>query len=68
MLIEFKRYCVQPAELEIQKIIILEKALQDKLHDLQLIYESFEEALLNKYIDSEDYFRFLSEKIASQPI
>ncbi len=64
MLIEFKRYCVQPAELEVQKNQLSEQTLQDKLHDLQLIYEGFEEALLNKYIDTEDYFRLLSESIS----
>ena len=63
MLIEFKRYCVQPTEL-MESNVQSTKALQDKLHDLQLIYEGFEEALFNKYIDSEDYFRLLSEKIA----
>ena len=30
---------------------------------MQLIYENFEAELSNKYIDSEDYFRLLSEKI-----
>ncbi len=64
MLIEFKRYCVQPGELEIQKSELSEQTLQGKLHDLQLIYEGFEEALLNKYIDTEDYFRLLSESIS----
>jgi ATP-dependent helicase/nuclease subunit B len=62
MLIEFKRYCVQPTEL-LESNDQSTKALQDKLHDLQLIYEGFEEALFNKYIDTEDYFRLLSEKI-----
>ena len=64
MLIEFKRYCIQPSELVEKQNYLSEKVLQDKLHDLQLIYESFEEALLNKYVDTEDYFRLLSEKIA----
>lgn len=64
MLIEFKRYCVQPSELESQGHQIQEQALRDKLHDLQLIYERFEEALINKYIDSEDYFRLLSARIS----
>ena len=64
MLIEFKRYCVQPQELmEVGQTEQSEKVLKDKLHDLQLIYEKFEEELFNKYIDSEDYFRLLSEKI-----
>lgn len=64
MLIEFKRYCVQPSELEIQRNQHEEQTLQEKLHDLQLIYSGFEEAIFNKYIDSEDYFRLLSESIA----
>ena len=64
MLIEFKRYCVQPQELLQQDHLHSQPTLKNKLHDLQLIYESFEEILLNKYIDSEDYFRLLSEKIA----
>lgn len=64
MLIEFKRYCVQPAELEIQRNQHAQQTLQNKLHDLHLIYEGFEEALFNKYIDTEDYFRLLSDHIA----
>ena len=64
MLIEFKRYCVQPQELiEVGQNEQSEKVLKDKLHDLQLIYENFEAEISNKYIDSEDYFRLLSEKI-----
>ena len=65
MLIEFKRYCIQPQELtEMTNDQQDEKVLKDKLHDLQLIYENFEAELSNKYIDSEDYFRLLSEKIS----
>lgn len=64
MLIEFKRYCIQPSELFEKQQSLSDKVLQDKLHDVQLIYNSFEEELFNKYIDSEDYFRLLSEKIA----
>ena len=69
MLIEFKRYCVQPQELmEVGQTEQSEKVLKDKLHDLQLIYENFEAELSNKYIDSEDYFRLLSEKINESPL
>ena len=65
MLIEFKRYCVQPTRIDGSRTVQQsEKVLKDKLHDLQLIYEDFEAALFNKYIDSEDYFRLLSEKIS----
>ncbi|MFB6465268.1 helicase-exonuclease AddAB subunit AddB [Cytobacillus sp. Hz8] len=68
MLTEFKRYCVKPEELYDKRNELESengnRALQDKLHDLELIYKSFEEALFDKYIDSEDYFRLLAEKIS----
>lgn len=65
MLTEFKRYCVTPEELA-EKQEELErsggaKALTDKLHDLQTIYSDFEEALIGKYVDSEDYLRLLGK-------
>ena len=65
MITEFKRYCISPHEL-VEKQAQLSsdhKLLQDKLHDLERIYESFEQSLSNKYIDSEDYFRLLAEKV-----
>jgi ATP-dependent helicase/nuclease subunit B len=68
MLTEFKRYCIQPQELRMKREDLLQngqnstKVLEDKLHDLELIYESFENTLQDKYIDSEDYFRLLTEK------
>lgn len=70
MMTEFKRYCVNPDELaERQNQLSAggksNKALLDKLHDLELIYKNFEESLSGKYTDSEDYFRLLAEK-ASQ--
>ncbi|MED1470251.1 helicase-exonuclease AddAB subunit AddB [Bacillus salipaludis] len=68
MIIEFKRYCVRPEEL-IEGSVKLgnesAKALQDKLHDLEIIYKHFEDEVFGKYIDSEDYFQLLSEKVAS---
>ncbi|MEH7391900.1 helicase-exonuclease AddAB subunit AddB [Bacillus sp. JJ1474] len=69
MMTEFKRYCVQPEELAEKQAQLTQgdktnKALQDKLHDLELIYRSFEESLIDKYVDSEDYFRLLAEKAA----
>lgn len=63
MLIEFKRYAVQPEDLAKQKTETEEKALKEKLHDLELIYRQFEDELIGKYLDSEDYFRLLAEKI-----
>ncbi|WML43320.1 helicase-exonuclease AddAB subunit AddB [Neobacillus sp. PS3-40] len=63
MMVEFKRYCIRPEELS--QVGSQSKVLQDKLNDLEIIYKHFEESILNKYIDSEDYFRLLAEKIAS---
>lgn len=66
LLTEFKRYCIQPEELAAKSAETnQQKSLHDKLHDLELIYQHFEEALKDKYIDSEDYFRLLAEKAAS---
>ncbi|HYK71604.1 MAG TPA: helicase-exonuclease AddAB subunit AddB, partial [Pseudoneobacillus sp.] len=68
MLTEFKRYCIQPNELNVRREALSEsdrrttRVLKDKLHDLELIYSSFEESLHQKYLDSEDYFRLLTEK------
>ncbi|KIL77614.1 helicase-exonuclease AddAB subunit AddB [Bacillus badius] len=65
MLTEFKRYCVTPEELAAKQEELERnggaKALKDKLHDLQAIYSDFEEALIGKYVDSEDYLSLLSE-------
>lgn len=70
ILTEFKRYLVRPEELAEKQNSINEpnannKVLQDKLHDLELIYREFEESLFEKYIDSEDYLRLLAERCAS---
>ncbi|MDQ0268798.1 helicase-exonuclease AddAB subunit AddB [Cytobacillus purgationiresistens] len=67
MMTEFKRYCIQPEELaekqaELEAGGKAQKALMDKLHDLELIYGNFEKSLIDKYVDSEDYFQLLSEK------
>ncbi|WP_433748804.1 helicase-exonuclease AddAB subunit AddB [Falsibacillus pallidus] len=67
MLTEFKRYCVNPEELSLKNRELenqgSSKSLSDKLHDLELIYTQFEDALFDKYIDSEDYFRLLADSI-----
>lgn len=69
MLIECKRYCITPEQLLEtetqlrQNATSAEKVLADKLKDLQLIYRQFERDLMNRYVDSEDYLRFLAEKI-----
>jgi ATP-dependent helicase/nuclease subunit B len=65
LLTEFKRYCVQPEELSVKSEELADKkALLDKLNDLELIYQQFEESLKGKYIDSEDYFRLLADQAA----
>lgn len=69
MMTEFRRYCIQPEELAERQVQLssggkMNKALQDKLHDLKLIYQSFEDSLFGKYVDSEDYFRLFIEKAA----
>lgn len=71
MITEFKRYCIKPEELIQESLKIstdgssTAKALHDKLNDLEIIYKHFEEEVFGKYIDSEDYFRLLSEKVSS---
>lgn len=71
MIIEFKRYCIRPEDL-IQasmqphiKNTSDSKVLMDKLNDLEIIYQKFENEIFGKYIDSEDYFLMLAEKIAN---
>lgn len=68
MLIELKRYCISPEDMKTTMKEKLEKedsqSLKDKLHDLEIIFEEFEKALLGKYIDSEDYLTLLAQKIS----
>jgi ATP-dependent helicase/nuclease subunit B len=67
MLTEFKRYCVTPEELVSKQEELEDKgipnSLHDKLHDLEIIYRDFEDALLGKYLDSDDYLRLLAESL-----
>jgi ATP-dependent helicase/nuclease subunit B len=70
MITEFKRYCIRPEELtqgtlQFAGDASASKALFDKLNDLEIIYKKFEDEVFGKYIDSEDYFRLLAEKVAS---
>ncbi|PKG25473.1 helicase-exonuclease AddAB subunit AddB [Niallia nealsonii] len=69
LITEFRRYCVTKEELESKQQDISaasdSKALEDKLHDLQLIYAKFEENMIGKYIDGEDYFRLLANSIST---
>lgn len=67
MLNEFKHYCISPEELSARQEELKKeegsRALADKLHDLKLIYDGFEEALSGKYLDSADYLTLLAESI-----
>ncbi|GMB08845.1 helicase-exonuclease AddAB subunit AddB [Thermolongibacillus altinsuensis] len=69
MMTECKRYCITPEQLqETEKQLrdeatAAEKVLADKLSDVRLIYEQFEQELSRQYVDSEDYLRLLAEKV-----
>jgi ATP-dependent helicase/nuclease subunit B len=61
---EFKRYCISPSELNNEfETISNEPTLEGKIHDLELIYEQFENTIKQKYLASEDYLMLLAEKI-----
>lgn len=62
ILTEFKRYCIKPEELVMENQEA-PNSLKDKLHDLELIYQQFEDALQGKYLDTDDYLRLLTESI-----
>lgn len=66
MLAEFKQYCIQPGDIRnyLDEQTSGGGGIQDKLHDLELIYQSFEDEMIGKYLDSEDYFTLLIEKMA----
>lgn len=70
ILTEFKRYTIRPEELadkerELENTSSNKRVLQDKIHDLELLFQAFEDSLQDKYVDSEDYLRLLGEKISS---
>ncbi len=60
MLTELRQYLVLPDEMAEHRQNV-PAALADKLSDLQKIYTEFDEALVGKYTDSEDYMRLLAE-------
>ena len=64
---EFKRYCIQPDALQVDlgETSVKRSAIQDKLHDLELIYHSFEDEMIGKYLHSEDYFKLLIEQMSA---
>ncbi|WP_166243701.1 helicase-exonuclease AddAB subunit AddB [Paenibacillus turpanensis] len=66
---EFKRYRVGAKELldYAQEADGHGAALQDKLSDISLLYEDFEQSLKGLYVDSEDYLAHLAEGIPHSP-
>ncbi|WP_050608089.1 helicase-exonuclease AddAB subunit AddB [Clostridium niameyense] len=60
---EFKRYNVLPNMLLDTLEITEDENLRDKLEDLYLIFNEFEERLHKNYIDSEDDLTILAEKL-----
>ncbi|UOY92083.1 helicase-exonuclease AddAB subunit AddB [Ectobacillus sp. JY-23] len=66
MIAELKRHNVTPADMYgVWQEAEAKHAplLASKIHDLQLLYEDFERALIGKYLDSEDYIKLLAEKL-----
>lgn len=66
MIAEWKRHNVTPSDIYLlsQELDTGEQPLlANKLHDLQLLYEDFERALVGKYLDAEDYIQLLIEKV-----
>lgn len=66
MLAEFKQYCIQPDDIQnyLAETSPSGSGIQDKLHDLELVYQAFEDEMVDKYLDSEDYFTLLIEKMS----
>lgn len=60
---EMKRYNITPEIVKGAVDGIQDELLKDKLSDIGLIYEEFEKALHEKYIDSEDDLTMLGEKL-----
>lgn len=64
ILTEFKRYLVKPEELvTAMNTDDRNSMIEQKLQDLEIIYDQFEKEIKHKYIASEDYLALLAEKI-----
>ncbi|WP_202081171.1 helicase-exonuclease AddAB subunit AddB [Caldalkalibacillus salinus] len=62
MMTELKRYQVNFDQLQ-EEEVGTNPLLQDKCHDLQLIFERLQQALWGQYVDAEDTMRLLAEKL-----
>lgn len=61
---EFKRYNINPEELNIVLTQINDnEILKDKIQDISLVFQKFEEYLHKNYIDTEDELMLLVEKL-----
>lgn len=63
MISEFKRYNLSPAGLKAAMEKTKGEALARKLHDLQLIYENYEEFIAGRFIDTDDDLSALARAI-----
>lgn len=68
MLKEFKTYSLSPAALNEAAQQLADSPLKDKMKDLALIYQQFEQALANEYIDPEDYLYVLAGKLTQSAL
>lgn len=62
---EMKRYNITPDMVKKAADVVKDELLGDKLSDIGLIYEEFENSLHEKYIDEEDDMTLLAQKIES---
>ncbi|MCI1857201.1 MAG: helicase-exonuclease AddAB subunit AddB [Sporolactobacillus sp.] len=65
---EFKRYCLSPDQVKAHSQALGsdnadELLLQNKLHDLSIIYRLFQQSMVGKYVDSDDYLQMAAEKL-----
>ncbi|WP_261807741.1 helicase-exonuclease AddAB subunit AddB [Paenibacillus sp. N3.4] len=65
---EMKRYCVTAEQLDVhesKRATTLGESglLRQKMHDIRLVYRSFESELARQYLDGEDYLTLLAEQI-----
>ncbi|SKA89872.1 DNA helicase/exodeoxyribonuclease V, subunit B [Clostridium sp. USBA 49] len=66
---EFKRYNINPEELDIVLTQLNDnEVLKDKIQDISLIFQKFEEYLHKNYIDTEDELMLLVEKLKETSI
>lgn len=63
MIKEFKTYSISTRQLATAEGALEPGPLKDKLHDLSLLYEGFNQFLAGRYTDPEDYLALLAEKI-----